>query len=1030
VRYRFADCVLDADRFELLRGGSVVAVQPKVLRLLLYLVEERDRTVTKQEILDTVWPGVATGESSLTRAISLARDAVGDRGRGEPIVRTVHGRGYRLAVPVSIESAPAGDRDAAASSDFLCRDRELALARDALLESLAGRGQLLLLTGEPGIGKTRLAAELARIARGRGARVCWGRCHEGDGGPAYWPWIQILRDLLDEAGPAGLAARAAAAAGDLAEVLPELREPLPAGDRARAPAVRPEQARFRLFDGIARLLAATAAEQPLVLVLDDLQCSDASSLLLLRFVAARLEAARVLVVGAYREAEPGAPESLRESLAELASGQHPKLRLRLHGLTPACVRRFIARVSGAEPAAALVDAFHARSDGNPLFLLELLQWLQQRNEGSLPADPTAWSAELPAGIRHVMRRRSASLSPACQQLLGEASVIGREFPVAVLAALSGSDEDEVMARLEEAERARVVEPLRASPGRFRFFHVVMRDTLYEELPTAQRVRLHRRAAEVLEERYGLRRRPAANGEGPSGSRLAELAHHCFEALPGGDAARALHYCTLAGDHALRLLAFEEAAEHYEAALRVIDASPALPESGRPRLLAALADARYRAGDPAASGQLLWQVVGSARAAGDAELLAEAAVRLHEYKIGGNVMVPVPQRLRALEEAERRLPKDDTALRAHLLASLGSEAFWSDEPERAEALLDEASAIARRVGDAATSWDVLYARRLLRFALDERMYAGLADELLALAQESGDRAREFLARMDFRLSEAIERADPAAVERELGACRALAEELRQPSFHWMASRAQAARAVWRGLFADAEQLLDRALAQGRRADPDIAQLSHVAALHALRRMQGRFLECEQELQKPGRLPRTRGHKWASLALLYAESGRTALARRDFDGLASGEFSELRRDSNYVFNLALLAETCARLDDRARAARLYELLAPYASRYVAVQTIVTAGCVSRHLGLLATSLERWDDAAVHFEEALEVERRMGALPFEAWVRRDSARMLLRRGEPGDRRAARDLLAAAATTAREIGLGCVPESLAALE
>lgn len=1030
MRYRFADCVLDADRFELLRGGVAVSVQPKVLQLLLYLLEQRDRTVTKEEILDAVWPGVATGESSLTRAISLARDAVGERGRGEAIVRTVRGRGYRLAAPVSIESAPPKDGDVAASADFLCREKELALARDALLESLAGRGQLLLLTGEPGIGKTRLASELARIARARGALVCWGRCHEGEGGPAYWPWIQILRDLLDEAGPAALAARAAAAASDLAEILPELRGHLPPGAGARASAVLPEQARFRLFDGIARLLAATAAEQPLLLVLDDLHCADASSLLLLRFVAPRLEAARVLVVGAYRDAEPGATEPLRESLAELAHGQHPKLRLLLRGLTPVCVRRFIARVSGAEPAESVVDAFHARSDGNPLFLLELLQWLQQGHDGALPDDPAGSGAELPAGIRHVMRRRSASLSPACQRVLGEASVIGREFSVAVLAALGGSDEEEVLARLEEAERARVIEPLRASPGRLRFCHVLMRDALYEELPTAQRVRLHRRVAELLEERYGLRRDPAANGEGQRGSRLAELAHHFFEALPGGDAARALHYCTRAGDHALRLLAFEEAAEHYEAALRVLDASPTLPESGRPRLLVALADARFRAGDPAASGQLLWQVVGSARAAGDAELLAEAAVRLHEYKIGGNVMVPVPQRMRALEEAERRLPKADTPLRAHLLASLGSEAFWSDEPGRAEALLDEAGAIARRVGDSATSWHVLYARRLLRFALDEPTRAGLAEELVALAQESGDRAREFLARMDLRLGEAIERADPAAVEGELDACRALAEELRQPSFHWMVSRAQAARAVWRGCFAEAEQLLDRALVQGRRADPDIAQLSHVAALHALRRMQGRFLECEEELRRPGRLPLTRGHKWASLALLYAESGRTALARRELDGLARRDFAELRRDSNYVFNLALLAESCARLGDRARAARLSELLAPHAGRYAAVQAIVTAGCASRHLGLLATALERWDEAAAHFEQALDVERRMGAPPFEAWVRRDTARMLLRRGEPGDRSAAHELLAAAAKTAREIGLGGVPDSLTALE
>jgi DNA-binding winged helix-turn-helix (wHTH) protein/tetratricopeptide (TPR) repeat protein len=1029
MRYRFADCVLDADRFELRRGGSAVAVQPKVLHLLLHLLRQRDRTVTKDELLDAVWPGVATGEGSLTRAISLARDAVGERERGASIIRTVRGRGYTIAVAVVVEAGAGPSASVAPSGDFLCREKELAIARDALFASVAGRGSVLLLSGEPGIGKTRLASELARIGHDRGVRVYWGRCHEGDGGPAYWPWIQVLSALIEEAGADRFAA--SATLPDLAELLPELRDRLPASGTPSRPApVHPEQAQLRLFDAITRLLVAQAAENPLLLILDDLHCADASSLLLLRFLAQRIDAAPVLVVGAYRDVEPDAAEPLREALSDLARGQHPKLRLLLRGLTPACVRRFIAQLSGDEPAPALVEACHARSDGNPLFLLELLQWMLQTCEGALPADPDVWSAELPDGLRHVLRRRLGALSAACLRVLTEASVLGREFSVSVLAAVAGLDEDRILAELEEAERARVVEPLRASPGTLRFSHVLMREALYDELPTAQRVRLHRRVGEVLEERYGLRPEPPRDGEARRPSRLAELAHHFFQALPGGDAARALHYSTRAGDYAMSVLAFEEAAKHYEAALRVLDAAPSLPESSRPRLLVALADARYRAGDPSTSGQLLWQVVGSARAAGDAELLAEAAVRLHEYKIGGNVMVPVAQRLRVLEEARRRLPDANTALRARLLAALGSEVFWDDEPQRAVGILDEAAEIARRVGDAATAWHVHYARRLFRFppsAVSSR--SDLAGKMLRLAEETGDREREFLARMDFRLCEWIERADPAAIDLEIDACAALAEELRQPAFHWMVARAQAARAAWRGRFAEVEELLDQARAHGGRSDADIARLSHSAALHALRRMQGRLRECEAELREPGRLPQSRGHRWASLALLYAESGRGGLARRELDGLAAGDFAGVRVDSNFTFNLALLAETCFRLGDRPRAARLYALIAPYAGRYAAIQAIVTAGCLSRHLGLLATTLERWDEAETHFETALEVEQRMGALPFEAWVQRDYAHMLVRRAAPGDRDSAGERLAAAVKSAREVGLGGVPDGLAAL-
>jgi predicted ATPase len=591
MRFRFADCVLDADRFELSKAGHPVAVQPKVLDLLLFLLRQGERTVTKQEVLAAVWPDVATGESSLTRAVSFARAAVGESERDARVICTVRGRGYRIGVPVVAEEAEVAA--SAGSSDFVCRDKELALARDALHDALAGRGQLLLLIGEPGIGKTRLAVELAGIARNRGALVLWGRCHEGEAERAYGPWLQILRAglLAWDIDEAALRLGEAAAA-ELATLLPELRERLP---ELPPPAGDAERARTLLFDGLERLLRGVAAAKPLVLVLDDLHCSDEPSLRLLRSLCYGLAEHATLVIGTYRDLEISERHPLAATLAELARAHPPRRQLTLRGLEPGCVRRFIARRTGVEPSPTVVAACHARSEGNPLFLLELLHWLESRG-GTAGAIPDGFEHEVPDGIRHVIRRRVAALSQPCRSTLDGAAVIGREFTAGVLVLMLPLAQEELLARLTEAEAARALEPVRGSPGSFRFAHTLIRETLYEDLPSVARARLHLRAAEALEARY--RPRPIVPTREPlpiHGAHLAELAHHFTAALPVGNAAKALEYCERAGEYALSLLAFEEAERHFERALRVLDDAAPADDAARARLLAARGRASARAG---------------------------------------------------------------------------------------------------------------------------------------------------------------------------------------------------------------------------------------------------------------------------------------------------------------------------------------------------------------------------------------------------------------------------------------------------
>jgi predicted ATPase len=583
MRFRFADCVLDADRFELTKSGQPVAVQPKVLNLLLCLLRQHERAVTKQELLDAVWPDVVTGESSLTRAVSFARAALGKRERGARILQTVRGRGYRIGVPVAVdEAAPRAAR--ASRDDFVGREPELAQARAALEHALAGRGQLLLLAGEPGIGKTRLAAEVEALAQACGARTRWGRCHEGESERAYWPWEQILRtELAEWDADAALAALGEAATVELAELVPELRLRLSELPRPEAGA---ERARARLFDGVVTLLRARGAEAPRLLVLDDLHQADEPSLRLLRFVVRELARLPVLLVATYRDAEAHASPPLVHTFAELARGHPERRTLVLAGLDAGSAERLIRGRLGSAVSAHLVRACQARSEGNPLFLRELLHWLERRDAREMPA------AEVPEGIRHVLRQRTAGLTEPCRAALEAAAVLGREFPAALLASLCEIEQPALLARLEEAEAARLVEAVPGHPGRFRFTHGLIAETLYEALGAAQRVRLHARAADALETRYRPQALVPTRAPLPiRGVHLAELAHHFSAALPAGDAAKALDYCERAGEHALALLAFEEAGRHFERALRVLDAATPADEERRARLLAA----RERAG---------------------------------------------------------------------------------------------------------------------------------------------------------------------------------------------------------------------------------------------------------------------------------------------------------------------------------------------------------------------------------------------------------------------------------------------------
>ncbi len=433
---------------------------------------------------------------------------------------------------------------------FVGRQRELSELTAALEDAIKGSGRLVMLAGEPGIGKTRTAQELAALAGELGAQVYWGWCYEEEGAPPYWPWVQPLRTCLQEKSPQELADLLGTGAADIAEIVPEVQTRLPA--LKPTPTADPEQARFRLFDSITTFWKNLSQAKPTVVVLEDLHNADRSSLLLLEFLARQMADSRLVVIATYRDVEVSRRHPLSLTLGTLIREQL-LLRVQLGGFGKADVGQFVHSHSGVALSNDLLESVHDRTDGNPLFLGELIRLLGQAN---VPASEL-WTQALPEGVRDVIGRRLDRLSEYCNQVLTAASVIGREFDLQLLGILTRDlDEDRLLEVLEEARAARVIEELPHAVDRYQFTHALIQETLREEVSLARRVRLHARIGEVLEGIY------ANDLE----AHASELAYHFALAEPVTGPDKLVRYSLVAGERALAAYAYEEALAHFQRGL--------------------------------------------------------------------------------------------------------------------------------------------------------------------------------------------------------------------------------------------------------------------------------------------------------------------------------------------------------------------------------------------------------------------------------------------------------------------------------
>ncbi len=904
-----------------------------------------------------------------------------------------------------------------AASVFVGRERELAELLTGIEEALAGRGQFFLIGGEPGIGKSRLADELAARARDRGTLVLWGRCWEAGGAPAFWPWVQSLRSLVRDRDPKTLRGLLGTGAQHIAQVLPEIRASFP--DLPAPPALDPEAARFLLFDATATLLRNAAKVQPLVLVMEDLHAADAPSVLLLRFIAGALTDARILVVGTYRDTELGHEPPLTPMLAELAR-QPTTHSLSLRGLTAPDVARFIELITSLVPPEGLTNAVYRETEGNPLFVGEVVRLLA--HEGRLQQAGAEASVRLaiPSGLRQVITARLGHLSHTCNRVLTLASVLGREFGLDALRRVSDLSNDQLLEVLDEAATARVVTEVPGALGRLRFAHALIGDALYDELTPARRVRLHREVGDALEDLYTPHPEP----------HLAELAHHFFEAAPAGNVDKAVQYARAAADSAARLLAYEEAVRLYQMALRAMDLKESPDAALRCELLLSFGDAQARSGDVAAAKQTFLSAAGVAKQLNLPDALARAALGyggrfVWDAGRGDRYLVPL------LQDALNALGETDSVLRVKVMSRLAGGPLRDDPVrERRASLSQQAVAMARRLRDPAT----------LAYALDGRFAAvwwpenledrlAIATELIQVAGQAWDKERAHQG-YHYRCLGRLELGDMPGVYADLDAQAQLAEELRQPAQAWYVEAVRATLATFKGRFPEAEERIPHAHRLGQRAQGPMAGVYRMLQLFALRREQGRLAELEVHVKRVADEFPMYYVLHCALASLYCDLNKWTEAQQIFEALARDGFAALPRNDEWIFGMSLVAEVAESLGDLPRAAEAYELLRPYARRNALSNPDMCIGSVSRTLGILAAMMARWEQAAAHFQDALAMNAKTGARPWVARTQYDYARMLLARNLLGDRKTAADFLTRALESCSELEMALGEKVSALLE
>ena len=878
-----------------------------------------------------------------------------------------------------------------------------------LKDVAAGDRRVVFLAGEPGIGKSSLAAELARQAFASGFTVLYGRCDEDVALP-YRPWVEAMAQLVTTMREVDLAGLGSRRLSHLSRVLPELHDLVPNLEGGRT--TDPEAERYLLFGSVVTLLASAGRSAPILLVLDDLHWADKPTLSLLRHVASAGEPMPLLILGTYRHGELSAEHPLTDALAALRRESGID-RLTLRGLADDELLALIEAAAGQHLSGAELDlvlAVHRETDGNPFFAWELVLHLNESGAVAL-SDSGRWlvsgqieEMSLPDSVREVIGRRVARLGDEVKPVLTMAAVIGREFDLDLLALALGIDPEAALGTIEKAEASGLV--MSVGRGRFTFSHALVHHTLYQELSPTRRSRIHRKVAESLEVLD------------PGGTRVMELARHWAEAVQPSDAGRAIEFARQAGERALEALAPDEALRWFNQALQLLTEHQPGNDSSRCELLIGLGQAQSHAGDPLYRTTLI-EAARVAQELGDSERLVRAA--LTDTKLGSGTVDRA--RIEVLEAAVEAMGSSDSIARARLMAALATSLYFTGDYQRRRRLLDDALAMARRIGDPTTIVDVIWQWNIsltIPETLDERR--ALTAEAAALSKTLDDPVVMFFSLVG-RTGIAFETADLREIDELLAAMDRLASEIGQPNLEFLIGNPRVSVALHRGEFEEAERLAGESYELGIATGQADALTLYGAQLLWIRWHQGRLAELldfyAEAMQSTPDIP---GYK-AGIDLALVEAGRAEEVTIDLQTI-----EQLPYDAAWAAALTSWADVAAEVRDLEAAQAIFDLLAPFPSAVVYAYSFGT-GAIAHYLGRLCTVLGRFDEADAYFREALEIHERLGDPFYISRTELGWGRMFIERARQGDAARGRTLIERSRERAERAGCAAVVESATAL-
>jgi class 3 adenylate cyclase len=960
------------------------------------------------QILATQLVQLAAGRRAKQGFVSLGDVEL--RGLPEPVAavevrwRPVDPIRSNDVIPLPSRCAPT------TAAGFVGRTSERALLDDALKQvESEGRHELVLIGGEPGMGKTTLATECARAAHEDGAIVLFGRSDEDLAVP-YGPWAEALAHLIANA-PQGLLETLSLNASSLVCLAPALATQLSTSDRPTPS--DPEAARYMLFGAVAAALRAAGDVAPVVLVLDDLQWADAPSLQLLRHIATS-DPMRVLVIGTFRESDVATGEPLADLLGALHREQGTE-RITLRGLTDL---ELLAMMEGAagqkldEDGLLLRDALLAETDGNPFFVGELLRHLVESGgitqvEGRWVGSAELRSQGLPVSVREVIGRRAARLGDLGTKVLSVAAVIGRDFELSLLAAASELDQDTLLDVLDKASEATLIENVEGN--RYSFVHALIEHTLYDSLSPARRARLHRAVAEAIE----------AQIRGRAEGRASELAYHWAQAAVPEDLSKAVGYAKIAADEALARLAPAEALRWYIEALALLEQRAPGTDLLRCQLLVGLGDSQRQCGDPAHRETLL-DAAHLAQDLGATHLLVAAALA-NSRGLASSFGRVDAERVRVLEAACKALKDIRSAEHAKLLALLSVELLSGSDLAYRKGLADQALAIARSLDDPRTlAWvmsRVIYAIDAPE-TLTERL--ALSAEGLDAARHSGDPALHGLC-LGGRMIALYQSGDVVGGDEVLSEGKSLRWRLNQPTFDWYLAVDDSGRALLTDDLEESERFAFEGLELGTSTGQPDAATFFGATIATIRTKQGRSGEL-LELVRPivDENPGLPGFAF-TLAQIYCDIDQPDDARLVLEPFVAEGFTSVPHDSVELIALCCAADPVADLAWVDAAGILFERLRPFADQILCVGPVAGSE-VSRYLGRLAAVLGLDEDVESYFSQSVKTHERIGAPWSLAMTRLSWGRYLATRGRPADLSRALSLLELALGSAQQRGYGLV--------